>query len=121
MRPGVAVANVHVMFSPGMPITVNQSESLSLIRLDGEVDITSAVELKKVLLQTLGSGKPLRLEVGTVTDLDITTLQLLWAAARDARRSGSNFTLMGQIPKEIATVVADAGFETFPVSRETEQ
>lgn len=104
-----------------MPITLDQSESLSLIRLEGELDITSAVELKKVLLQTIASGKRLRLEVGAVTDLDITTLQLLWAAARDARRSGLNFTLMGQIPKEIATVVADAGFQTFPVSRETEQ
>lgn len=96
-----------------MPITLDQREALNVIRLQGEVDITSAAELKKILLQALTSGKPLQLELEAATDADIATLQLLWAAERDVRRTGLRFTRIGQLPETIAKVATDAGFEQF--------
>jgi anti-anti-sigma regulatory factor len=103
-----------------MPITLDQREALNVIRLLGEVDIISAAELKKILLQALTSGKPLQLELEAATDVDIATLQLLWAAERDVRRAGLRFTRTGQLPETIAQVATDAGFEQFPVSGEAQ-
>ena len=96
-----------------VPVTLDQGEALCSIRLEGEVTIASAAELKKLLLQALASGSELRVELEGATELDITSLQLLWAAGREARRSGRGFTLAGKVPEEISAMANDAGFEDF--------
>ena len=98
-----------------MPVILEQSESSCAIRLEGEVNITGAAELKKVLRQALESGKEMRLDLEGATELDVTALQLLWAVAREVRAKGGKFILAGQVPKEISDGVTDAGFEKFPV------
>ncbi|MGB9283516.1 MAG: STAS domain-containing protein, partial [Candidatus Sulfotelmatobacter sp.] len=97
-----------------MPITFDQSEGLSSIRLEGEVDITYAAELKKLLLRALASGVEVRLELEQAKEMDVTALQLLWAAERQARSSGLRFTVAGRIPGEMSATLQDAGFEKFP-------
>jgi anti-anti-sigma regulatory factor len=84
--------------------------------LEGEIDITVAAELKKLLLQAMASGTDLRVDLDTATGLDVTALQLLWAAQREAGDSGVEITLAGQVPENISVAVADAGFEKFPVA-----
>ena len=86
-----------------------------MIRLDGEINIGSAAELKKLLLQALASGRELRVDLEHATELDVTALQLLWAVEREARASSRGFTLAGRVPAEISIAVVVAGFETFPV------
>lgn len=98
-----------------MPVTLEQDEAVCLVRLEGEVNIASAMEMKKLLLEALGCGKELRVEVEHATDLDVTVLQLLWAAGREARRAGTGFTLAGRIPDEISRAASAAGFDQFPV------
>ena len=55
------------------------------------------------------------MDVEHATELDVTALQLLWAAEREARGSSRGFTLAGRVPEEISVAVVDAGLETFPV------
>jgi len=98
-----------------VPVTLDQNENFCLLRLEGEIDITSATELKTLLLQGLASGRELRVDLERATDLDVTAMQLLWAAEREARRSGMGITLTGRVPKEISSAAGDAGFESFPV------
>jgi anti-anti-sigma factor len=98
-----------------MPVTLDQSEEQCLLRLEGEVDIASAAELKTLLLQALASGTELRVEVERATELDITALQLLWAAEREARGSGRQCTLAGRVSEELMAAASEAGFEKFPV------
>ncbi len=98
-----------------MPVTLEQNENLCLLRLEGEIDITSATELKMLLLQGLASGRELRVDLERATDLDVTAMQLLWAAEREARRLRTGITLTGRVPKEISSAAGDAGFESFPV------
>ncbi len=98
-----------------MPVTVEQSAAQSVIRLEGEINIGCAAELKDLLLQGLASGKELRVNVGRASELDVTALQLLWAAEREARKSAIKFVLAGAVPDEIKTIATDAGFENFPV------
>ena len=98
-----------------MPITGDQSEAGWLIRLEGEISISSAAELKRLLIEALGSGRDSRVEVEHATELDVTALQLLWAAEREARGLGRGFTRVGRLPEEISVALGDAGFERFPI------
>jgi anti-anti-sigma factor len=100
----------------GMAVTLDQSEALCVIRLEGEVGIASAAELKKLLLQALASGRELRVDLEGATELDVTAWQLLWAAEREARGSGVGFALAGRLPEKISAAVRDAGFDEFPVA-----
>jgi hypothetical protein len=44
-------------------------------------------ELKTTLITAISSGKPVRVDMGRATDLDVTAVQLLWSAAREARKA----------------------------------
>jgi ABC-type transporter Mla MlaB component len=101
-----------------VPITLDQSEVQSLIRLEGEINIASATELKQLLVQALTAGKDLRLNLEQATDLDITALQLLWVFARVAKKIDMAITVPGGIPQKISAAAIDAGFERFPVPME---
>jgi anti-anti-sigma factor len=97
-----------------MAIVVDQHEGRCVIRLQGEIDIASAAELKKVLLEALASGRELRVNTEGATRLDVTAWQLLWAAAREARVLGRGCTREGVLAEAIATTMKDAGFKEFP-------
>jgi len=101
-----------------MPVILERKETVCLVQLEGEVAITSAKELKEILLQALGCGTELRVDLERATELDVTTVQLLWAAEREARASGRGFTFAGRVPEEISAAMADAGLEKFPVEVE---
>jgi hypothetical protein len=72
------------------------------------------VELKNVLLLALQSGKEICLDLEKATELDITALQLFWAAQRGAIESGSRFNVAGDTPESILNGALEAGFEKFP-------
>jgi anti-anti-sigma regulatory factor len=98
-------------------VVLEESQELSVIRLDGSIGIASAAELKKLLLQALGPGKEVRVSLERSTDLDVTAVQLLWAAGREAKRSGARFTFMEAMPEEISIALGDAGFDKFSLSK----
>ena len=83
--------------------------------MGGKINITSATELKELLLQALASGRVLRVNLEGATELDVTARQLLWSAEGDAGGSIVGCTLAGRVPEEISVAVGDAGFEKFPV------
>jgi anti-anti-sigma regulatory factor len=98
-----------------VPITLDENEDRYLIRLEDEISITLATELKNFLIRGLASGKGLRVELERATELDVTALQLLLAAEREARKSGTGFFIAGRVPDQISIAAVDAGFEKFPV------
>ena len=95
-----------------MALTMEQQESQSVIRLAGEFTLTSAAELKNLLLQGLASGNDLRLDLEQAEEIDITVMQLLWAAGREADRKGASLAI--QMSDAAAMAARDAGFERFP-------
>jgi anti-sigma B factor antagonist len=68
-----------------MPVTLEQGGPLCFLRLEGEISVGSAAELKVALLQALASETDVRLDLERATELDVTALQLLWAAERGLR------------------------------------
>ncbi len=99
-----------------MPVTLEQSEVASTVRLVGEINIASAAELKKVLMEALVPGKQVRVELDSVTEIDVTALQLLWAAQREAERVGVGFARSGPVREAIAAVADEAGLDEFPMA-----
>ena len=97
-----------------MAVTLEQSEALNEIRLEGVIDISCAAELKALLLQALESGKTVRVSVEEAVDLDVTAFQLLWAAEREARGLGVEFAFAGRVAEHFSAELAHAGFESFP-------
>lgn len=98
-----------------MAITLAESEALSAIGLEETVDISSVAELKALLVKALSAGKAVRLSLEKAAYLDVTAIQLLWAAEREARGAGVGFALEGPIPESITAALLDAGFDRFPV------
>ncbi|MGC1460807.1 MAG: STAS domain-containing protein [Terracidiphilus sp.] len=98
-----------------MGIIVEQRERSTEICLEGVIDIASAAELKTILLDALKQDKTVRIALDAHSDLDVTAVQLLWAAEHEARAVGLEFTFAGGAPEPVASALKEAGFEKFPV------
>jgi len=96
-----------------LPVTLDQDGAVSRLRLDGEVDIGAALELKGLVVDALASGRELRVRLEGATALDIAIFQLLWVAQREAARAGMEFSVEGQVPEEIVRAMAEAGLDAF--------
>ena len=99
-----------------MGITLEQRNESSVICLEGAIGIASAAELKTTLLDSLTSGNAVRVALDQCADLDVTAVQLLWAAVREAKTSGVAFALDGQVQEPVIAALKDAGFEAFLVT-----
>jgi anti-anti-sigma factor len=99
-----------------MAIAFEQHETGDAVVLDGAIDISSAAELKTVLLQALSSATEVRVRLDQVTYLDVTAVQLLFAAGQQARRSGGSIEILGQVPAAVLSALADAGFHSLSAS-----
>jgi anti-anti-sigma regulatory factor len=87
-------------------------EDHSIVRVERECTVTSATELKELLLQALASGTRIDVDLSAVEEIDVTALQLLWAARNQARSSARGFTLL--LSETAAGVAAEAGFDLTP-------
>jgi ABC-type transporter Mla MlaB component len=82
------------------------------LRLDGDCSLASAAELKTLLLEGLASGSELRVDLKGMEEIDITVLQLLWAAQCAAARDQRGF--VSRVPDRVAALARNAGFDDFP-------
>lgn len=99
-----------------LSITFDDSATRCVLRLEGEIDVTCSAELKRVLIEAISSGKEVQLDLAQASDLDVTAVQLLWAARREAEKAGASFAIAGDVPGNIGRAVCEAGFENFPVA-----
>ena len=99
-----------------MGVALEQREELSTIRLEGAIDIGLAGELRAALLTALTAGGELRISLGGATDLDVTAMQLLWAARRMADASEVRFAFEGPAQERVTAALALAGMEKFAAS-----
>jgi anti-anti-sigma regulatory factor len=92
-------------------ISLEQGEAASTVRLDGDITIELAADLKLLLLEALSTHKPLRLDFTAATQLDVTAMQLLWAAHAAAAQARLTFTALQTA--HISNVFGEAGFTPF--------
>ena len=99
-----------------MGFTLEQDLESTLIRLDGTVEVASAAEFKQILMDALHRARPVRVALEAVTGIDVTGVQLLWAAQREANSCGVPFTAASALPDAVAAHLRGLGFDGFPVS-----
>jgi anti-anti-sigma factor len=94
-------------------IALTSSDGANLIRLEGEINIDDAAALKESLVKVLEGGD-LRVSLEDAGSLDVTAMELLWAAVRDARAKGMRVELAGTVPEAVSAAFSEAGFEAIP-------
>jgi anti-anti-sigma regulatory factor len=95
-----------------MPVALQRYESHCAIRLEGQITLSSAAELKELLLEWLAAGKDLQLDLEGVEEIDIAILQLLSVAAREAAGAGVKIT--GRASGAALVAARDSGFAQIP-------
>jgi anti-anti-sigma regulatory factor len=100
-----------------VPMIIDQNATGSTVRLDGDAGINTAVELQGNLIEAISFGDDFKVELAGVTALDITTLQLLWAAEQAAAKVGTRLLLSGSMPAVLERAMELAGVEIFSVNR----
>jgi anti-anti-sigma factor len=82
------------------------------IRLEGDLTVASAEEVKRLLMEALASQGGFELDLERVETIDIAVMQVLWAAGREAERKGAKVAI--HISEAAAAAARNAGFERFP-------
>lgn len=96
-------------------VGLSQDGGCCRIQLGGAVNIACAAEMKTSLLQALETGQEICVSLNGVTELDVTAVQLLWAAGRDAKRRGLGFSITNP-PQPICRLLEEAGLELPAIS-----
>jgi anti-anti-sigma regulatory factor len=91
-----------------MPVTLDQDEARCTLRIDGEATISISVSLKEHLVHALALEAPVYIDLNGITDVDITALQLFWAAHREAESLGKELTFSSPLPELILTTLQHA-------------
>ncbi len=87
--------------------TIDRDETSWRVRLEGELTLASAAELKSLLVEWLASGRDLQLDLESAGEVDITAMQLLWAAGRKAARAGNGIAI--RVSEAVEKAVAGRG------------
>jgi hypothetical protein len=98
-------------------VTLDQSSTLSLLTLEGELDIGDALELKNLLVHALTAAQELRLRFTAPLAMDITVMQLLIAARRGAKASGIPFSVDEPVPEDVVRAFSVAGLQPIEVGQ----
>jgi ABC-type transporter Mla MlaB component len=85
------------------------------VALQGDINIFVTARLKQELSKALELTNDIRLSLAGASTLDITAIQLLWAAARHARMQGRAFTFETPLPAEILASLHVAGIPCGPL------
>ena len=71
--------------------------------------IEEAVSLREKLLDEFSKGKNIELDISAVTDIDITGIQIILAAGKEAEKQKKKFFLKENIPQEIIEFASGFG------------
>jgi anti-anti-sigma factor len=94
-----------------LPITCEEREHQCVVRLVGELDVACSAELKGCFVKALSGQKDLILDLNDAADLDVTALQLLWAAMQAGDKAGRALRLASDPPSHIKTAIGECGFD----------
>lgn len=92
-----------------MGITSSTAKETTVVELRGSVDISQAADLKTLLCDAIASSPSVTIEAGEVSEMDITSIQLLWAAQRRARAEGKTFRIGGSWNPALETGLRESG------------
>lgn len=99
-----------------MPLSLQQSSDTRVLTLSGELTVSCAAELHRVLLDALAGDAPLVVDLRDVSAVDASAVQLLVAA----RRTGRSLRLAAPLPPSVTDWFRLAGVDPFSAAAPTE-
>lgn len=81
-----------------MNATFQRESNACNARIEGEMTIYTAAQLKPALLSLLEGCNEAEIDLSQVTEIDASGLQLLLLAKREASRTGKSLRLVGHSP-----------------------
>jgi anti-anti-sigma factor len=81
-----------------------------IINLSGSLNIERASALKAEIAEALASGDSVILSLAQVQDLDLSCLQVIYAAKAQAKSDGKELHFLGAVPARIAERLSSCGF-----------
>ena len=82
------------------------AEKCETVKWKGTAGIEQAHRLQNELLEAFKKNSEIRLDISGVDDIDITGIQIVVAARKEAEKSEKSFFITGEIPKAIKEFVA---------------
>ncbi|MBR4373236.1 MAG: STAS domain-containing protein [Treponema sp.] len=77
------------------------AENFETVKWQGNAGIEQAHVLRDEILEAFKKTTKIRLDISEVEDIDITGIQIIIAARREAESTGKSFHITGKIPKAI--------------------
>jgi anti-anti-sigma regulatory factor len=87
-----------------------QSGNQGNVTLEGSLAVGQAEELRMLLIKALIDADQVNVDFGTVTDIDLSCLQLLCSAHRSAVRMNKRLVFSSGTPAEFRQAVVEAGY-----------
>jgi anti-anti-sigma factor len=83
---------------------------MTKLSIDGELTVSRATEVRTRIVEALGQGEGIELDLGTVDSIDIAGFQLLVATVKECAERSIPCVLAGPISPAAAARAGDAGF-----------
>lgn len=80
--------------SQGNDCSTEDSQGFRLVRVRGEVDLSWSQRLRKAILDALGSGRPVAVDLSAVSYIDSSGIAALVEGFQNARGKGQRFSLV---------------------------
>lgn len=96
-----------------MSLTLEMNEAECLLRLDGEITVNGAAELHRLLLEATSAGKDIAVAFTAPAEIDVSVIQLLFAARREMDRVGLAIRAEGDLPAHVQAAFAEVGIDPF--------
>jgi ABC-type transporter Mla MlaB component len=89
---------------------LEDSQNGKTLTLDGELCIQNADEFRTILMQSLGSADTITINSASVTEIDLSCLQLLCAVHRTAMNQNKRVSLDRKWSELCAGVIENSGY-----------
>ena len=80
------------------------------LSIDGELTVSRAAEIRTRIVEALGRGEGIELDLGTVETIDIAGFQLLVATVKECEERAIPCVLSGPLSSAAVGRAGDAGF-----------
>lgn len=104
-----------------MPSTIEIDQDVCRVRIDGDMTIYTALDLKQELVPCLEKAAQLDFDLSQVNEMDTAGLQLLILLKRETAKRGTRLALTGHsnAATEVIDTFAMAGFFGDPIVLQT--
>lgn len=88
------------------------SDDILVLTFEGQQTIEKAVQVKEQLLAAIqGKKKNILLNFSNLEKVDLSFLQMIYAAGKDSVKAKKTFSLTGTVPQSLVDAVLLAGYD----------